>query len=116
MRYASLYLDRFPKPKTNEDENLMKIANQMVKHPLFPKSKSAMSVYNELKSGSDQRFIGEYPYLSTKDGCTVTILENIGESFPLIAGDHAFQGKTYQKALDDDITNLNDIYGICNVQ
>lgn len=108
MRFASKYLDKFPKPRICEDEKLKDIAKDMVNYPFFPKSKSAECVFQELKAS----FIDKYPHSSTKNGFTVTILENIGEKFPLGVGDHAFQGETYQHALIEDIGWLEGEYGV----
>lgn len=116
MFFANKYLDKFPRPPTNSDEELRKVAQQMHDHPLFPKSKSAEEIFKELKAGTDRFFFSSYPYTSTKNGHTVTIVQSKVPKTkqPTVEKDHAFQGDTYQGELLENIARLRKQFRIYN--
>lgn len=116
MNLARKYLDKTPKPSSNNDENLKVIAKGIHQHPLTPKHKTEESIYEEIKAGSDKFFIGKYPHKSKKN-CKeneyeLTVVESLGGYGFALAGDHAFDGKTYQQALFNNIDYLKGTYTI----
>lgn len=115
MFFAKKYLDKRPKPLTNDDAQLMKLAKDMHAQPYFPKAKQSVeSLYAQLKSGSDRFFISKYPHTSKKDNYSLTVVQSEvpRSQQPKIEGDHAFAGATYQKALKLNIALLRGKYGI----
>lgn len=114
MFFAKNYLDKRPRPRSNDDDELKKLAKQMHEHHFFPKSQSAESIYTQLKSGTDKFYIQEYPHHSKKDNYSLTIVESEvpKPKQPKVEGDHAFAGDTYQKALEENIALLRKNYGI----
>lgn len=127
-QYAMKYLDKLPKPRTNEDKELKELAHRAYGHPMWPKSFSQDEIFAQLKSGSDSMFFSQYPYKSTKNGYALTIVESQvpKEKQCPIAGDHAFaedaterglvamghfvKGKTYQETLLENINDLRTNY------
>lgn len=114
MFFAKKYLNKFPRPASTDDAALKQLAKDMYNYPMFPKNQSIDSIYAQLKAGANQFYISQYPYTSTKDGCTVTIVESLVPKAkqPLIEKDHAFQGDTYQTALEDNIRRFRGDYKI----
>lgn len=117
LRFASKYLDKHPKPAGHDDVVLKRWAKELREnpHPLNThRSKSEDEIYQELMQSADQLFIKKYPHRSTKEGRTVTIVENLKpkHELPRLEGDHAFEGDTYQNALKEDIKDLIKKYRI----
>lgn len=117
MWFARKYLDKYPKPGTHSDDALKKLAKELHENPHpfnIYRSKSEDEIFQELKQSADQFFIKEYPHTSTKEDRTVTIVKNLvpKDKLPLIEGDHAFEGQTYQDALSVNIDGLRKRYRI----
>lgn len=108
MFFAKKYLDKTPKPLSNNDKALKKIAQKIYDNPWFNKNQSVEALYTQLKNGTNQIYIEKYPHHSTKDGYTLTIVESEEANSHKIEGDHAFDGQTYQKAL---YKNIEFLYG-----
>lgn len=112
--FAYKYLDKLPKPITNDDIELKELARKIYRETHLSQSYSADEIYSELKTGSDKFFISKYPHESTKNGYTLTIIKSEVPKWkqPLIEMDHAFDSATYQNALKDNLKRLRKDFGI----
>jgi hypothetical protein len=113
MLFASKYLNNFPRPPTI-DEKIREMAEISQKVLLARLSNSKEDFYNNMKATADRLYISSYPHVSTKHGCTVTIVESLvpkSEQLP-IAGDHAFSGTTYQTHLKNNLDRFHKDFKI----
>jgi len=124
LRCVREFLDKTPKPddfnaiQERKRREFTEIAKEVHKKIPSDKKKSVETLAEELMRGRDSylKYIDEYPHFSTKNGHTVKIAESLVENSPLIEGDHAFLGKTYQVELTKNINTIREQWGIYNGQ
>ena len=125
--YAPNYLDKKPKPCCVYVDQAMKHrAREIYEGILFDNSGSSSTTFEDVhesikKSYPEKDYIINYPHKSYKNDYALTVIESVDKKgnplpigvnpFPLVEGDHAFQGKTYQTKLEKDIKSFRTTFG-----